>query len=29
MIMEISNKLDAMIKHLKVPYKPPAGFAKD
>lgn len=26
---ENSRKLDAIIEHLKVPYKPPAGFVKD
>ena len=25
----IDGKLDAIIKHLEVPYKPPAGFVKD
>ena len=30
MILENSRKLDAIIKHLEVPYnKPPAGFIKD
>ncbi len=28
-IDEINQKLDAIIKHLEVPYKPPAGFVKD
>ena len=25
----IDGKLDAIIKHLEVPYKPPAGFVKE
>jgi len=25
----IDDKLDAIMKHLEVPYKPPAGFVKD
>ncbi len=25
----IDDKLDAIIKHLEVPYKPPVGFVKD
>ena len=25
----IDGKLDAIIKHLEVPYKPPAGFLKE
>ena len=25
----IESKLDAIIKHLEVPYKPPAGFVKE
>ena len=29
MILEISRKLDAIIKHLEVPYKPPMGFGKE
>ncbi len=29
MILENSRKLDAIIKHLEVPYKPPAGFIKE
>ncbi|MCY3916846.1 MAG: hypothetical protein OXG49_12605 [Chloroflexi bacterium] len=29
MIFENSRKLDAIIKHLEVPYKPPAGFVKE
>lgn len=29
MILENSRKLDALIKHLEVPYKPPAGFIKE
>ena len=29
MILEISKKLDAIMEHLKVPYKPPTGFVKD
>ncbi len=29
MILENSRKLDAIIKHLEVPYKPPAGFVKE
>lgn len=29
MILENSRKLDALIKHLEVPYKPPAGFNKE
>ena len=28
-VAENSRKLDAIIKHLDVPYKPPAGFIKD
>lgn len=28
-VAENSRKLDAIIEHLKVPYKPPAGFVKD
>ncbi len=28
-VAESSRKLDAIIKHLEVPYKPPAGFVKD
>ena len=28
-IAEVNRKLDAIIKHLKVPYKPPAGFVKE
>ncbi len=29
MLLEISRKLDAIMEHLKVPYKPPAGFLKE
>ena len=29
MILENSRKLDALIEHLDVPYKPPAGFVKE
>ena len=25
----VNSKLDAIIEHLKVPYKPPAGFVKE
>ncbi len=25
----VDDKLDAIIKHLEVPYKPPAGFVKE
>lgn len=28
-VVEINEKLDAIIKHLDVPYKPPAGFVKE
>ena len=28
-VAENSRKLDAIIKHLDVPYKPPAGFVKE
>ena len=28
-IAALHDKIDAMIKHLKVPYKPPAGFVKE
>ncbi len=28
-VAENSRKLDAIIKHLEVPYKPPAGFVKE
>lgn len=28
-VVEINEKLDAIIEHLKVPYKPPAGFVKE
>ena len=28
-IAALHEKIDAMIKHLKVPYKPPAGFVKE
>ena len=28
-IKELNEKLDAVIKHLEVPYKPPAGFIKE
>ena len=28
-VVEINEKLDAIIKHLEVPYKPPAGFVKE
>ena len=28
-VSENSRKLDAIIEHLQVPYKPPAGFVKD
>ena len=28
-VKEISRKLDAIINHLEVPYKPPAGFIKE
>ena len=29
LILENSRKLDALIAHLDVPYKPPAGFLKE
>ena len=29
MIMEILKKVDAIMEHLEVPYKPPTGFVKD
>ena len=29
LILENSRKLDALIAHLHVPYKPPAGFLKE
>ena len=29
MVEENGRKLDAIIKHLEVPYKPPAGFVKE
>jgi len=29
MVEENGRKLDAIIKHLDVPYKPPAGFVKE
>jgi uncharacterized coiled-coil protein SlyX len=29
MILENSRKLDALIEHLEVPYKPQAGFVKE
>lgn len=29
MILENSRKLDALLKHLEVPYKPPTGFVKE
>ena len=29
MILDNSRKLDALLKHLDVPYKPPAGFLKE
>ena len=29
MVEENCRKLDAIIKHLDVPYKPPAGFVKE
>jgi len=28
-VAENSRKLDAIIEHLKIPYKPPAGFVKE
>ena len=28
-VAENSRKLDAIIKHLEVPYQPPTGFVKD
>ena len=28
-IEEVDDKLDAIIKHLEVPYKPPVGFVKE
>ncbi len=28
-VKEISRKLDAIIKHLKIPYKPSTGFIKE
>ncbi len=28
-IKELNEKLDALIKHLDVPYKPPVGFVKE
>ena len=28
-IMALHDKIDALIKHLKVPYKPQAGFVKE
>ena len=28
-VVEINEKLDAIIEHLDVPYKPPAGFVKE
>ena len=28
-VAENSRKLDAIIEHLQVPYKPPIGFSKD
>ncbi|MCY3867726.1 MAG: hypothetical protein OXG68_20005 [Chloroflexi bacterium] len=28
-VSEINEKLDAIIRHLDVPYKPPAGFVKE
>ena len=29
MILENSRKLDALLKHFEVPYKPPTGFVKE
>ena len=28
-VAELNQKMDAIIKHLDVPYKPPMGFSKD
>ena len=28
-IAELNQKIDAMMKHLDIPYKPPAGFIKE
>ena len=28
-ISELNQKMDALMKHLEVPYKPPAGFIKE
>lgn len=28
MLLEVNHKLDALLKHFDVPYKPPAGFIK-
>ncbi len=28
-VAELNLKMDAIIKHLEVPYKPPAGFIKE
>lgn len=28
-VAELNRKVDAMMEHLDVPYKPPAGFIKD
>lgn len=28
-VAENSRKLDALLEHLEVPYKPPAGFVKE
>ena len=28
-ISELNEKMDALMKHLEVPYKPPAGFIKE
>ena len=28
-IAELNQKIDAMMKHLDIPYKPPAGFVKE
>ncbi len=29
MVVELNQKMDAIIEHLDVPYKPPAGFIKE
>lgn len=28
-VAELNRKVDAMMEHLEVPYKPPTGFVKD